>query len=84
MKELGIIHGLYKQEGTWIEKIKSYKEITGETRKYYVGEHPCIYEELNNSIYTTDRERLVMADFDKAIGRVGRLLKIPGEYIGLI
>ena len=65
----------------WCNIIRSFQEITGESKKYYCSPNPCSITELDNRVFTADKSEIRIADLSKAEARLGTHYRIPNEYI---
>ena len=65
----------------WCNIIRSFQEITGESKKYYCSPNPCSITELDNRVFSADKSEIRIADLSKAEARLGTHYRIPNEYI---
>ena len=65
----------------YVQPIKDYKLITGENKKYFLGDWPCIYTELDGSQHTAQLKDIVFADLNEATAKIGNTYKVPVNYI---
>jgi hypothetical protein len=65
----------------YVERIKGYTVITGESRRFYCTASPVIYEDAKGEQWSADLTEIVRVDLAKATGHIGSAYRVNNESI---
>lgn len=66
----------------FVTPISKYERIEGDAKRFFTGQNPVIYEELDGCRYSAELADIGYADLEKNVGKLGNTYyKVPKEYI---
>lgn len=77
-----IISGRFTNKPCYlVTPISSYERIEGDSKRYFIGQNPVIYEESDGSHQLAELADIGYTDLEKVAGKIGDTYKVPKEYI---